>query len=151
MEIAQRAGSSDAVGRAYRGLANCTAIRGHYPESLNRLSRRCSSCVRTAKAGGDVPVVAGVLARIVELENVLGRYGGALTHGAQLRQLTTAPPGADRASRVPAQHAEGFASIAETLAAVGLDEEAGDAARQAADWRGISALAGWTRTSGRRE
>jgi tetratricopeptide (TPR) repeat protein len=129
LETAQRAGSSDAVGRAYRGLANCTALRGHYPESLDQLLEALQQ-LRRSEGGGDVPVLGAVLSRIVELENVLGRYGAAMVHGAELTDLT-------KDGRLPAQHAEALALVAETLAAVGLEAEArrsaGEAARTARD------------------
>lgn len=122
LEVARRAGSSEAVGRAVRGLANCTAIRGHTPEALDQLL----DALQQLRPLGDSPVVAGVLARIVELENVLGRYGGALVHGEQLVQISTH-------TGLPVLQAESLALVAETLAAVGLDEDAGEAADRAAE------------------
>jgi thioredoxin reductase (NADPH) len=121
LESAQRAGSADAEGRAYRGLANCMAIRGNYPEAIEQLGEALDRIGQ----GGEPAVIAAMLIRLIELENVLGRYGIALEHGERLVEVT-------RTGHLAAYAAEGLALVGETLVAIGQREDALEAANQAA-------------------
>ncbi|MEQ1503678.1 MAG: tetratricopeptide repeat protein, partial [Myxococcota bacterium] len=120
LDAARRSGSHDAEARALRGMANCTAIRGHYPEALEQLVEAYQMLGRDA----DPHVVAGILIRIVELDNVIGRYGPALARVEAL--LDVAQRGGLRVA-----WAEAMALEAEALAAVGQSSEAAEAAAQA--------------------
>jgi thioredoxin reductase (NADPH) len=121
LESAQRASSPDAEGRAYRGLANCMAIRGNYPEAIEQLGEALDRIGQD----GEPAVIAAMLIRLIELENVLGRYGSALEHGERLVEVT-------RTGHLAAYAAEGLALVGETLVAIGQREDALEAANQAA-------------------
>ncbi|MEZ4241620.1 MAG: NAD(P)-binding domain-containing protein [Myxococcota bacterium] len=121
LEEARRTGARTAEARALRGLANCTAIQGHYAEALEQMVEAFQML-----GTDDPPVAASILVRVVELENVLGRYGAALRRNELLMNLTNSV-------QLAVQRAEGLALAGESLAAVGQNREAAAAAIKAAE------------------
>ncbi len=121
LEAAGRALRPDAEARAFRGLANCMAIRGHYPEAIEQLGE----ALARIGEGGEPVAIAAMLIRIIELENVLGRYGQALEHGERLVEVT-------RANHLAPYAAEGLGLVGDAHRHLGQRDDAAEAASQAA-------------------
>ncbi|MCB9684690.1 MAG: NAD(P)-binding domain-containing protein [Alphaproteobacteria bacterium] len=109
----------DDQARALRGLAHAKAVQGDLTGSLDLLDRARSLLGEKVQP----EVLAGIEARAIELQNVLGLLGPAVERAQDLLAHT-----AQR--RLVDHQAEAMSLLAETLTAVGARDEALEAAGQ---------------------
>ncbi len=120
LDLAREMGARHAEARAHRGLANCMVVQGQLQEGTDRLLEADA----LLNPDGDIRVRAGVLGRLIEIDNAMGRFGDALVRGETLLDLVGR-------SHLDDHMAGAAAGMAETLTRIGLVDEAIDAARQA--------------------
>ena len=111
--------SRDGEARARRGLAHLRAVQGRLQESGELLDQ----AGELLNPDGDSRVRAGILARRIELDTCAGRFGAALRKAERLVDLV-------RRREMSERLAEAYALLAETLLAIGENDECHDATHQ---------------------
>jgi serine/threonine protein kinase/tetratricopeptide (TPR) repeat protein len=83
LDVAMQVGKAPDVARAKRGLAHLTILQGKLSDAATYLDE----AEELLASGQDDPTRASILARLIELDTIAGRFGAAIHRAEQLTTL----------------------------------------------------------------